>query len=264
MTARPVARRTTEWLEHRTNERPATTIRASRCRRRPPRPRILDPHRQRRARRDVRTAAARLLEAGNHHQRDDRPALPRPDARSVGRARRERDDNRHSRRRKTQDDRHLDVDPRPAPRGTAGPQVGDRRAGRRCRRGPCGLRRGHVPTRHCAGAGANDAAVAGRFIGRRQDRRQSPRRKEHGRRIPPARRGRHRYRNARDASDVGVAGRIGGGNQVRVDPRSRILRLARSEHAGAHRARCGCVVVRDRGELPPQGGGRRRRRDRAG
>ena len=60
------------------------------------------------------------------------------------------------------------------------------RAGRRRRRRPRGLRRGDLPARHAVRAGADDAARAGRLVGRRQDRHQSSARQEHDRRVLPA------------------------------------------------------------------------------
>ena len=68
-----------------------------------------------------------------------------------------------------------------------------RRRGRRSRR----LRRGVLHARRRLCPGADDAARAGRFVGRRQDRRQPSGRQEPDRRVPPAARGGRRRRRPR-------------------------------------------------------------------
>ena len=61
----------------------------------------------------------------------------------------------------------------------------DRRGRRRSRRRPRGVRRGDVPARHTARAGADVAHGDGRFEHRRQDGGRPARSEEHGRRVPP-------------------------------------------------------------------------------
>ena len=67
-----------------------------------------------------------------------------------------------------------------------------RRRGRRRRR----IRGGHLPARHPVRADPDDAAGAGRLVGRRQDRRQPSARQEHDRRVLPAVRRADRHRHA--------------------------------------------------------------------
>ena len=61
-----------------------------------------------------------------------------------------------------------------------------RGAGRRRRRRHRRFRGGHLPARDAVRAGADHAARAGGFVGRRQDRRQPPARQEHDRSVPSA------------------------------------------------------------------------------
>ena len=81
-------------------------------------------------------------------------------------------------------------------------------------------------------AGADDAAGAGRFLGRRQDRDQLPPRQEPGRRVPPADPGARRHRAARHAAAARIPRRLCRGGEIRAARRRGVLRLARSATGG--------------------------------
>ena len=113
------------------------------------------------------------------------------------------------------------------------------RARRRRRRRHRGLRRRDLPARHAVRAGADHAARAGRFVGRRQDRRQPSARQEHDRRVPSAARRADRHaiacrRSPSASSRAGLAEVIKYG-AIRD---ARVLRVARSERRAPARARC--------------------------
>ncbi len=117
-----------------------------------------------------------------------------------------------------------------------------RRHGRFCR--------GQLPARRALHPGADHAAVAGGFLGRRQDRGQSSARQEHDRRVLPAARGDHRYRHAQHPAGPRTRVRAGRGDQVRPDPRSRVFRLARGQSGQTAGARPGGAGLRHPPLLP--------------
>ena len=133
-----------------------------------------------------------------------------------------------------------------------------RRRGRRSRR----FRRRRPAPRHRFRAGADDAAGAGRFLGRRQDRDQRPPRQEPRRRVPSADPGGRRHRAARHAAGARVPRRLRRGREIRTARRRELLRLARRQLARrvrrAGRAREHAIAV----ALPRQGRDRRARRAR--
>ena len=108
-----------------------------------------------------------------------------------------------------------------------------RRRDRRSRR----LCRGQRAARARLRAGADHAAGAGRFLGRRQDRHQFAPRQESGRRLPSAGPGDRRHRAARHAADARIPRRLCRGGQIRAARRRRVLLLAGSQLAGRFRRR---------------------------
>ena len=88
---------------------------------------------------------------------------------------------------------------RPARRRHRAPRH-DHRAGRRRHRRSRRLCRGDPAARRRLHPDSDDAAGAGRFLGRRQDRHQFAARQESDRRLPPAARGARRYRPPRHAA----------------------------------------------------------------
>ena len=89
-------------------------------------------------------------------------------------------------RRSAQDLADAAGDLRRAARRPLRPRQHGLRARRRRRRRPGRLRGRQLHARRRLRAGADDAARAGRLVGRRQDRHQPSRRQEHDRRVPPA------------------------------------------------------------------------------
>ncbi len=87
-----------------------------------------------------------------------------------------------------------------------------RRRDRRSRR----LRRGKRAARPRFRAGADHAAGASRFIGRRQDRHQFPPRQKSGRRLPSADFGGRRHRAARHVAATRISRRLRRGRQIRA------------------------------------------------
>ena len=108
------------------------------------------------------------------------------------------------------------------------------------------LCRGGRAARRRLRAGADHAAGAGRFLGRRQDRDQLPPRQEPDRRVPPADPGGRRHRAARHAAGARVPRRLCRGREIRPARRRRILRLARGQLAGRVRRRAGARARRSR------------------
>ncbi len=142
-------------------------------------------------------------------------------------------------------------------RGRSGGRARRRRRGR-----SRGLRRRGRPARRALRAGSDDAARAGRFLRRRQDRDQLPARQEPRRRLPPAEPRARRYRRARHAAAARVARGLCRGGEIRPDRRCRVLRLVRSatgracsraDRSATRRSAASCrakaaVVVRDERE----------------
>ena len=104
-----------------------------------------------------------------------------------------------------------------------------RRSRRLCGRGPA--------PRPRLRAGADHAAGAGRFLGRRQDRDQFQPRQEPGRRIPSADPGARRHGAARHPAAARIPRRLCRSRQIRPARRRRLLRLAGSELARRVRGR---------------------------
>ena len=130
-----------------------------------------------------------------------------------------------------------------------------RRRHRRSRR-LCGR---HSPPRSRLCAGADDAAGAGRFLGRRQDRDRFQPRQELDRRLSSAGPGPRRYGAARYAAAARIPRRLCRGGEIRIDRRRRLLRLAGSQLARRVRRRAGARACHC-GELPHEGGDRQPRR----
>ena len=125
---------------------------------------------------------------------------------------------------------------------------GDHRGAHRARRsrGRARRRRDRRSRRLCRGeraarprfrAGADDAAGAGRLLGRRQDRHQFAPGQESDRRLPSADSGGRRHRAARHAAEARLPRRLCRGRQIRPARRRRVLRLAGSQLAGRVRRR---------------------------
>ena len=122
---------------------------------------------------------------------------------------------------------------------------------------------GHRAARHPPDPDADDTARPGRLLGRRQDRHQHRARQEPRRRLSSARSRPRRCRHPRFAAAAHLQRRLCRGREIRADPRSRLLRLARDQLAGGRRRLAG-ARARHRGRLPGQGRHRLRGRARAG
>ena len=111
------------------------------------------------------------------------------------------------------------------------------RAGRRDRRRPRGVRRGDLPPRRAAGAGAHDAARDGRLVDRRQDRHRPGAREESRRRVPSARRGPCRSGCALSLPRRERSSGLGRDREERVPRRPRLRDPARAIRGGGGRGR---------------------------
>ena len=121
----------------------------------------------------------------------------------------------------------LNLDLRPPAGHRLRPQDGAVRPGRRRRRRHDRLCRRHLHARRALRAGADHAAGAGGFVGRRQDRHQPPARQEHDRRLLPARARDLRPGHAGHAATPRAVRRAGRGHQIRADRRHGLPRLDR-------------------------------------
>ena len=156
-------------------------------------------------------------------------------------------------------------------RSRKGLRGADRGQDRAQRSGDCARRRrGRRSRRLCGGdpaprrrfrAGADLAAGAGRFLGRRQDRHQLAAGQEPARRVPSAGAGHRRYVGARHAVAAPVPRRLRRSRQIRRARRRSLFRLARSQPR-RHLLRRRGARARDRDLLPRQGRDRLPRRAR--
>ena len=150
-----------------------------------------------------------------------------PVRQSLADGRRGRRDRARSRRRSAQE---LDDVARCAhapPRTARRARNGRGRAGRWRRRRHRRLCRGDLSARRPVRPDSHDAARAGRLVRRRQDRRQSSAREEHDRRVLSAARRPDRHRLPAHAARSRARRGTRGSDQVRRDPRRRLLRMAR-------------------------------------